>query len=237
MSKINIVELQKIPNKRRTVVTGFAGAGFIGNTALMHTARTENFKQVSYLRSNIIPPLMVLIEGKPKHSFRMYIDKKDELMFLITESMLSFESAWIIGQELMKWLKEKGLKEIIAFEGFPFRRMEHNILGFSTINKKLQEYGIEPLTEGAISGVNASLLDEALKENVPWTTIFIPTLTVSSINYQGAIDAIQVLNKMFNLNVNTEYLEKMTEVLTRERLTQQRQRQQKKGGILRRIIS
>jgi predicted ATP-grasp superfamily ATP-dependent carboligase len=164
LPSIEIVELSEIPVKKRTVVTGFAGAGFIGNTALMYAARSKGFKQVGHLHGNILPAMMILVEGKPSHSFRIYTDASDEYMFLVTESMLQSDAAWTIGHELMKWLKSKGLKEIVSFEGFPFA--QKGLYGFTTGNKNLQGYGIKPISEGAVSGVNASLLYEAMKEGV-----------------------------------------------------------------------
>lgn len=236
MSNIEIVELSRITEKKRTAITGFAGAGFIGNTALMHAVRTGNLRQVAYLHSEVIPPVMVLVDGKPRHGFRVYTDPADELIFLVADSMISGESAWIIGKELMAWLKKKGLKEIISFEGFPFSQTAGNIFGFTTGRKNLQEYNIQPLAQGAISGVNASLLKETLKDDTPWTTVFVPTRIVSGVDYEGAASAIRLLNRMFNLAIDTEQLEKIAEAVTRAARTQQPARQQKRGGFLDRIL-
>ena len=233
MSNIEIVELVNIPIKKRTVITGFAGAGFIGNTALMHAARVKGFTQVGHLRGNMMPALMLLVEGKPRHSFRIYTDASDDFMFLVTDSMFSAEPAWTIGQELVAWLRKKGLKEIVALESFPFA--QKGTFGFTTGDKNLQSYGVQPITEGAISGVNASLLDEAIKEGVEWTTIFVPTRIISSIDYLGASEAIQVINTMFKLGVDAEDLRRMSEAVTRASAAYQRQ-QQKRGGFLDRIL-
>lgn len=156
MSGLEIIELFDIPKKKRTVITGYAGAGYIGNTALMHVVRKKGLKQVAYLHGNKMPPIMVLENGSPKHSFRIYTDQSDDTLFLVTEAMISDDSAWLIGQEVVKWLKGKGLKEIISFEGFPFAQTGENVFGFTTSGKNLQEYGIQPLGQGAISGVIAS---------------------------------------------------------------------------------
>lgn len=236
MSSIEIVELSEIAEKKRIAVTGFAGAGSIGNTALMHAVRTKGFKQVAYVHGNAMPPLMILVEGEPKHGFRIYTDVKDELMFLVTEALLATESAWAVGQELMKWLKKKGLKEIIAIEGFPFAHTGRRIFGFTTGSRNLPGYGVHPLTEGAIPGVDASLLDEAVKQGVDWTSIFVPTQIISGRDYQGAADAVQVLNKMLSLDIDTEQLQRMSEAIAKAARTMQQQRQQKKGGLLDRIF-
>ena len=232
MSSIEIAELSKVPVKKRTVVTGFAGAGFIGCTALMYAARAKGFRQVGHLHGDAMPPMMLLVEGKPRHGFRIYTDASDDYMFLVTESMLQSDSAWAIGRALMAWLKEKGLREIVAFEGFPFA--QKGLYGFTTGDRDLQGLGVQPLSEGAITGVNASLLYEAIREGVEWTTVFVPTRLVNSIDYQGAVDAVEALNTMFGLGVDAGQLRRMSEAVARAAETHQRQ-QRKRGGFLDRI--
>jgi len=233
LSSIEIVELSEIPVKKRTVVTGFAGAGFISNTALMYAARAKGYRQVGHLRGDAMPPMMILVEGRPAHSFRIYTDAPDDHMFLVTESMLQGDSAWAIGRTLMGWLKEKGLKEIVSLEGFPFA--QKGVYGFTTGDKNLQGLGIQPIMDGAISGVNASLMDEAIRGGVEWTTIFVPTRLIGSIDYQGAVDAIQTLNNMLRLDVDPEQLRSMSEAIAKA-TEAHRQQQRKRGGFLDRII-
>ena len=234
MSSIEIVELSEIPIKKRTVVTGFAGAGFIGSTALMYAARAKGYRQVGHLRGDAMPPMMILVEGRPAYSFRIYTDAPDDHMFLVTESMLQGDSAWAIGRTLMGWLKKKGLKEIVSLEGFPFA--QKGVYGFTTGGKNLLGLGVQPIMDGAISGVNASLMDEAIRGGVEWTTIFVPTRLISSVDYQGTVDAIQVLNTMLGLDVDPEQLRGMSEAVAKA-TEAHRQQQRKRGGFLDRIIS
>jgi predicted ATP-grasp superfamily ATP-dependent carboligase len=62
MSNIKIYEISEVLEKKRTIVTGFAGVGFITNTALMHVIKTKGFKQAAYVHGNLLPPLMVLLD-------------------------------------------------------------------------------------------------------------------------------------------------------------------------------
>jgi len=214
------------------VVTGFAGAGFIGCTALMYVARAKGYRQVAHLRGDAMPPMMILVDGKPSHSFRIYTDAEDEYMFLVTESMVQADHAWAIGRTLMRWLREKGLKEMVSLEGFPFG--QKGVYGFTTGARNLQAAGVQPIPDGAVSGINAALLDEAIRGGVEWTTVFIPTRLIGGIDYQGAVDAVQALNTILGLGVNTEQLRKTSEAITRATEAQRKQRQ--RGGILDRII-
>lgn len=235
MSSIEIVELAEVPEKKRVAVTGFAGAGSIGNTALMHMVRAEGYRQVAYVKGDMMPPLMILIQGEPNRGFRIYSDREDRHLLLVTEAMLSTGSAWAVGRELMEWLRKKGVDEIIALEGFPFSQASGRSFGFTTGGRDLEGVGVQPLSEGAIPGVNASLLEEAVRLDVDWTTVFVPTQVMGGVDYRGAADAVEVLNKMLGLGVDTEQLQVMSERMAKAARTMQ-QRQQKKGGLLDRIF-
>lgn len=233
MSSVEIVELSEIPVKNRTVVTGFAGAGFIGNTALMYAARAKGYRQVGHLQGDAMSPLMILAEGRPTHSFRVYTDAPDDHMFLVTESMVQGDHAWAIGRTLMRWLKEKGLKEMVSLEGFPFA--QKGVYGFTTGARNLQAVGVQPISDGAVSGINAALLDEAIRGGVEWTTIFVPTRLISGVDYQGAVDAVQALNTMLGLDVDTEQLRRTSEAIARAAEAHRKQ-QRGRGGLLDRLI-
>jgi predicted ATP-grasp superfamily ATP-dependent carboligase len=233
MSKLEIIEISKLPKKKLTLITGFAGVGFIGNTVLMHMAHTKGLRQIAYLHGDIIPPLMVFYDGKPRPCFRIYTDASEEFLLMITEALISSEAAWIIGKELMKWLSNTELKEIIAIDGVPLSQMGRNIFGFTTGGRDLPNYGIQNLPSGAISGINAAMLYEAEKKNIAWTSIFIPSQIISGTDYQGAVTAINLLNKMFNLNIDSEQLQRISDITLR---AEAKRRQEKKGGFLNRIF-
>jgi predicted ATP-grasp superfamily ATP-dependent carboligase len=232
LSGIEIVELSEVPARKRTVVTGFAGAGFIGNTALMYVARSKGYRQVGHLRGEAMPPMMILLDGVPANSFRIYTDAADDHMFLVTESMVQSDHAWTIGRALMGWLKEKGVKEILSLEGFPFA--QKGFYGFTTGTKNLQAVGVQAIPDGAVSGINAVMLDEAIRGGVEWTTVFVPTRLISGVDYQGAVEAVQALNTILGLDVDAGQLRRTAEAVAKA--TEARQQQRKRGGFLDRLM-
>lgn len=235
MSSIEIVELAEVPKGRRVAITGFAGAGSIGNTALMHMVRVGGYRQVAYVGGDALPPLMILVQGEPRHGFRVYSDAEDRYLLLVTEAMFSSEAAWAVGRELMRWLREKGLEEIIALEGFPFSQAERRVYGFTTGGRDLVGASVQPLSEGAVPGVNASLLEEAVRLGVDWTTVFVPTQVIGGVDYRGAAEAVEVLNRMLGLDVDAGQLRSISEAMSRAARAAQQQRQ-KRGGLLGRIL-
>ena len=207
-SRVDIVEISPVKKSSPIVVTGFTGPGFIGNTALLYVARQQGFIQRAQVRSHLIPPMLLLLEGKPTPVFRIYGDQKNEVLLVVSEALINAENAWPIGIKLMEWLRGKGVKEIISIEGMPFATPEGErpIFGFSTSGRDFSRDGVRPTSEGGISGINAVLLDEAMKHNVPWTTLLVPTGYAQAIDYGGAADLIEALNRMLKLGVDTSPL-------------------------------
>ena len=144
-SKVDIVEISPIKKNSPIVVTGFTGPGFIGNTSLLYIARQKGFTQRAQVKSHLIPPMMLLIEGKPTPVFRIYGDQKNEILLVVSEALINAENAWPIGIKLMEWLRGKGAKEIISIEGMPFATQEGErpIFGFSTSKRGAARRGAE----------------------------------------------------------------------------------------------
>jgi len=178
LSDVSIIETIPVKRKSYTAVIGFAGAGFIGNTALMYVVRTKNYKQIGHIKSLQVAPMMLFVEGEPYSSFRIYIDDEGERLYVITENLISAEGSWPITYKLIDWFQNKGVKDIIAVEGLPFGNLPANVkvVGYSTDKEKMNNIGISPLREGAVSGLYASMMEECINRKIPWTILFIQTM-------------------------------------------------------------
>jgi len=207
--EVEFVERTPIGRGRYTVVTGFAGPGFIANTAVMYIVRQRGFELKAHLRSPLMPPMMLLIDGRPIPAFRVY--GGDDLLLVVSEVFPPSEGAWRIGHHLFDWLMGKGASEFISVESSlrPFR----GVVGFTTEGRRLLEVGVRPTGEGAVTGINACLLEGCMERGIPWTSLFIPAATVSSVDYDGAAAAVEILDRMFKLDVDATPLRKMAEAL------------------------
>ncbi len=225
MSEVSIVESAKLDYRGYTAVLGFAGAGFVANTALMFIARNRGLREVANVKSIHIPPLVLLVDGRQVSCFRIYVDEERKLLFVVTESMIPAEGSYIVGGSLTDWLKRKGVSEVIALEGLPFSQVssEGKLFEFSTVSRDTPRAGGTPVREGAISGLNACVLEECVGHGIPWTSIFIPTSRLASMDYGAAADAIDVLNRLFKLGVDPMPLRRSDEALKKTMAEQQKQ--------------
>lgn len=228
---IKVVEVTPFKKGRPKAVTGFMGAGFIGNTAGMYIVRNKGFKLRAHISSHLIPPLMLVVEGKPTPAFRMYADEKDELLIILNDAPIAAENSWPIGLRLMEWLRQKGVSEIVSIEGMPFGSVaeKRTVFGFGIPDRDLIQYGVQPTSEGGVSGVNAVLMQESMKENLPWVTLLVPTPIISAIDYGGAASVIEILNRMYKLGVDVEPLRRSEEM---RRQVVDRARKDRRRGFL-----
>ena len=215
--RVEIVETVPVKRGKLTVVNGFAGPGFIGNTAMMYLVNSKGFRQRAYVRSQLIPPMMILIDGHPRHAFRIYSGEEGDLLFVTCDMLISAENAWPVSLKLMEWLSVKGAETFISIEGMPFRvpSKERPVLGFSTGGEDLSKFGVHPTREGSISGMNACMLEECMRRNLSWISLLVPTDIVSTIDYGSVAAVIEVLNRRFKLGVDVTPLKQRDEMIRR----------------------
>ncbi|MCW3992079.1 MAG: PAC2 family protein [Candidatus Bathyarchaeota archaeon] len=228
---VEIVETAPFREEKTTVVTGFAGPGFIGSTALMYIVRNRGLRQRAYVRTQLVPPMMLLIDGQPKHALRIYGGEKESPLMVVSEALISGESCWRLGAKLMEWLSEKGASAVVSIEALPYSppSMERVVFGFSTPRRDLPNFGVQTTREGVVSGMNACLLEECLRRDISWTSLFVGTNIVSGIDHGGTAAAIEVLNKMFGLAVDAAPLKQRGEMI---RQMAERRTKAEAGGFL-----
>lgn len=229
---VEIVETAPFREEKTTVVTGFAGPGFIGSTAIMYIVRNRGLRQRAYVRTQLVPPMMLLIDGQPEHALRIYSGEKEGPLMIVSEALMSGESCWILGEKLMEWLLEKGASTFVSIEALPYSpmSMERAVSGFSTHRRDLHNFGVQTIREGVVSGMSACLLEDCLGRGLSWTSLFVGTNIISGIDYGGTAAVIEVLNKMFGLVVDVAPLKQRGEMI---RQMAERRTKAESGGFLR----
>jgi len=222
-SGVEIIETAPFKGNRPTVVTGFAGPGFVGNTSVMYIARNKGFKLRAYAKSHLIPPMMLLINGQPTSPFRIYGNEDNSILLMTSEAIVTAENAWTVCDKLMEWFVRKGTGAFISIEGVLFTAVvkERGIYSYST-DKDPAQFGAQPTREGAITGMNACLLDDCLNRGISWTSLFVPTNLISSIDFGASAAVIETLNRILKLGVDVSPLKQNEEAMQKAAETQRR---------------
>ena len=197
-----------------TIILGFAGIGLIGpiiaNTLI---EQIEDIREIGFLTSEYLPPISVFYHGVLKHPFRIYYSPSHNLIVGISEVPFQVTTAYNdLSKTICNWALSEDIraKEILIFQGIPQRGIidEYPVYYAAEDNmiKKIKDLnlGIEAIEKGIIVGPEATVLNEALSNKLEAYALFTPVLEIPTP--EGAASIIDVLNKIYNLKIDTTQL-------------------------------
>ncbi len=205
---MKVVADAEIELEEPTVIAGFPGPGFVGETSTMLIQDSLKMTEVAHLESELIPPMLVVMGAETKFPFRIYGDEGLDVLVVVDNQPIPMEHHRTIARELMDWLIERNVSEIVAMNGLPMadETLEGSVVGYSTDQLKLadlERLGVLPLTSGAITGMNAAFLELCQDKGVTFTGLLTPTLSINATNWLGIVSIIEVLNSSVGLDVDT----------------------------------
>jgi uncharacterized protein len=235
--QVKIVEKKNIPSGA-TLLFGFPDVGLVGVIAASHLVDELGLTEVAYIDSKLLPPLIVLHEGLPHSSIRIFANHS--ILLAISETPIPADVIYPIMDALIEWGKSKNVKLMISLSGIPIqdRQEAKELKAFAAASnlealKMAQEKGVEILMEGYMVGPQAILLQRAASAGSPALTL----LAQCFFNYpdpEAAAEVLKELAKVTDLKVNvSKLLEKGEEIRLKARdvmkRTQQEMSKMKKG--------
>jgi uncharacterized protein len=219
--KVKIIENKKIPSGA-TLVFGFPDVGLVGVIAASHLVEELKLKEVAYVDSTLLPPLVVLHEGLPHSSIRIFGD--DDLLLVVSEAPVPADVIYPIMDALIEWGRSKNIKMMIALGGIPIQERqdakELKVFAAASSPEALkipEDKQIEILTEGYLVGPQAIMLQRAANSRIPAITL----LAQCFYNYpdpEAAAEVLKELGRITGIKVNFEkLLEKGEEIRLRAR--------------------
>lgn len=205
---MKVVADAEIELEEPTVIAGFPGPGFVGETATMLIQDSLKMTEVAHIESELIPPMLVVVGAETKFPFRIYGDEGLDVLVVVDNQPIPMAHHRSIARELMDWLIERNVSEIVAMNGLPMadETLEGSVVGYSTDQLKLadlERLGVLPLTSGAITGMNAAFLELCQDKGVTFTGLLTPTLSINATNWLGIVSIVEVLNGSVGLGVDT----------------------------------
>ncbi len=238
--EVRIIERSKVPSGA-TLVFGFPDVGLVGVIAASHLIDELKLSEVAYFDSELLPPLIVLHEGLPHSSIRIF--GNDSILITISEAPIPVDVIYPIMDALIDWAKSKNVKMMISLSGIPIqdrqdaKELKAFVAASNTDALKLaQDKNIEVLTEGYMVGPQAIMLQRAANTG----TLALALLAQCFYNYpdpEAAAEVLKELAKITGVKVNvSKLLEKGEEIRLKSRdvmkRTQEEMSKMKKGQEL-----
>ena len=236
-SKVNLVIDESKQIKR--LIVGFPDVGLVGLISAMHIIETLKMKEIGYIESELLPPLIVLHDGVFQSTVRVYL--KDDLAVLVSEIPIAAEMANDLSKTLIKLIKEKNIELSLLIYGIPApNRMNvenPTVFGNGTNSKTvtlIKEKDVKFIDTGVISGVTAPLLWESQKKQMSTIAVGAEAF-LQYPDPAAAANIITTLNKLLDIDIDIKLLNEKAEdlrVKLRDTMAATQQSIQKQPGGL-----
>jgi uncharacterized protein len=194
--EVKIVEKKEVPSGA-IMLFGFPDVGLVGVIAASHLISELNLDEVAYIDSRLLQPLIVLHEGLPHSSIRIFGDHN--VLLAVSETPISADIIYQVMDALIDWGKSKNAKMMVSLSGIPIEdRQDAKELKvfFAASNpemlKTVQDKGIEALMEGYMVGPQAIMLLRCAQIGLPAITL----LAQCFPNYPDPEAAAEILKSL-----------------------------------------
>ncbi len=221
--------------KGAVVMMGFPGSGLVGSIALQYLVDQMEFTHIGDITSRFFPPMSMMQKGVVHAAVRIY--EKEGYAALVADIPIHPAICYEVANGILDWLEEYDVKEIVTIAGIVTNETEKRVFGVASDEEavsKISDHTII-LPMGSISGIASSLLTECKLRKIP--CIGLLGETVNNPDPRAAVSAINVLNDLYSLNLDTApLLEQAEEIeMTMQRLAEEVQGsevpQQKKENL------
>jgi len=202
----------------KILLEGLPDVGLVGLITVSYIIEKLEMKEIGYIESDLLPPLVVIHDSKVRNILRIYY--KDSIVALISEIPLPLPLVKPMANSLMDWCKAKNVKDIISVTGIAEpNRIDIEVPKVSVIasnsdflNYVSKKAGIEKFDEGFLTGFKAELLKEGSKRNQNVALL----LAQSHFNYPdpgAAAQAVLIISKLLDIKLDIQPLLESAEML------------------------
>lgn len=192
-----------------TIIVGFPGIGLIGSIGAKYIVRELKMEVKGFIRSPLIPPLAVFLDGVLAYPYRIYVSQKHDLAVLIGESPAPVQAYYYLANAVLDWGKQVGAKEIICLDGFqdPYSNSkEVYLVAEPDLKEKIDKINLPKPQTGYIGGLSGAILNETILREIDGYAFLCGTTEPNFPDPDGAANIIETLNKLKNLSIDTKSL-------------------------------
>ena len=186
------------------VLLGFPGSGLVGTIALQYMVDQLGFEQIGSITSRYFPPLAMMNKGIINDPVRIY--QKNDISAVVADIPIHPTICYEISNTMIEWIAKTKPREVLTIAGIITNEPEKRVFGVATTPDalpRIQEHTLL-LPIGSISGIASSILTECKIRGI--TGLGLLGETVNAPDPRASAATIEVLNKLYNLGLDTQPL-------------------------------
>lgn len=235
------------------LIAGFPGPGLLGTICTNYMIDKLNLSHIACVDSDFIYPGVVYVDGKIRHPFRIYANRKGSICILVCEAPIILEGIRSVLQTAMVWALNNSISEVLVMDGIPV----HGTIISTRIPMIVgnSEYETQSLTGNKynksrinfptllkrshktyttyIGGVAGGILSACLSLQIRCAAILVPTLK-GTPDPEGAIKMIETVNEIIDdddLKIDIKELMEQTQKLKKQLKQMIKDTQEKENEI------
>ncbi|MFA6269500.1 MAG: PAC2 family protein [archaeon] len=203
---INIIETTNTPLKGFTFIEGFPDLGLAGTIGSRYLVEKLKFEQIGYIESKAFMPTIRIENGLPIHPVRLYANKKSKVAIVLAEQIIDNVIAAVMAEELVLWIKKKGITRVISTSGvrIPDGESVYAFASNERSKKIIKDNKIQMIENGVTSGVTALLMLYLKDNNVEAFCIL--GNAKSSADYNAAAEVVKTICKLTKMTLDVKPL-------------------------------
>ncbi len=208
---------EPIKSKNPLVIEGFPGIGLVGNITCQHIIEELGMKYIGSIDSRYFPPLAVLFNGIVYMPVRIYEAPKKNIVVVISDIPIHPTASYDLSKALVEWVESIHCKNIVSIAGIATTTGMRRVFGGATTNEMLEK--IKDKTEvfqvGTISGISGSIMTDCYLRQIPAVSLLGETPGPNP-DPRAAVEVMNVINKIFDLSIDTNKLTNQAEQIELE---------------------
>jgi uncharacterized protein len=190
-------------------LVGFPSVGLISSIASSFIVKTLKLERVASMISPGFPPYTLVYDGVPSPPARIYAGERmcdeegeqcEQIVVITAEFMPKPELMKPVADIILDWCRSKGIETIITLEGMntgmdPAEAKMLCIASGEKCRSMVEDYGLDDMKEGMVSGISGVLLYEADRLGRDVMCLLGPA-KVDIPDARGAARLLEIVGKM-----------------------------------------
>lgn len=207
----------EIKIKSPIIFIGIPDVGLVGSIAVSYIVERLDMKEIGYIDSELLPPIVLVKDGMVKNPIRLYANANanDSILAVVSDIPLLPPLITEFLNGFIPFIKSLNPRLVVNITGIAVQNRlqidKPQVLYILTDADSLKPNAIE-FKDGIIAGVYASIVRSCMNSRIPTLTL----LVQSHLNFPdpaASIEALEVVNSILALNIDLSELRQEAELI------------------------
>ncbi len=201
--------------KSPIIFIGIPDVGLVGSIAVSYIVERLDMKEIGYIDSELLPPIVLVKDGMVKNPIRLYANTNDSILAVVSDIPLLPPLITEFLNGFIPFIKSLNPRLVVNITGIAVQNRlqidKPQVLYILTDTDSLKPNAIE-FKDGIIAGVYASIVRSCMNSRIPTLTL----LAQSHLNFPdpaASIEALEVVNSTIALNIDLSELRQEAELI------------------------